>query len=88
MYLGIGKVAIMFGVSVSTLRRWDEANLLSASYRTAGGHRRYKLIKILMFCRIVRKIVPDSSQIQHLSVQVVSYARVSSSRQKEDLKRQ
>jgi len=88
MYLGIGKVATMIGVSVSTLRRWDEGNLLSASYRTAGGHRRYKLIKILMYCRNIRKSVPDSRQIPSSIVRVVSYARVSSSRQKEDLKRQ
>ena len=44
MYLAIRKVATMIGVSVSTLRRWDEVNLLVASYRTVGGHRRYKLI--------------------------------------------
>ena len=88
MYLGIGKVATMIGVSISTLRRWDNDNLLSASYRTAGGHRRYKLIKILMFCKNIKTNIPDFNQVQQSLVRVVSYARVSSSRQKEDLKRQ
>ena len=37
MYLGIGKVATMIGVSHPTLRRWDEANSFSASYKTLGG---------------------------------------------------
>ena len=88
MSLGIGKVATMIGVSISTLRRWDNDNSLSASYRTVGGHRRYKLIKILIFCRNIGKIGPDFDQIQQSSVRVVSYARVSSSRQREDLQRQ
>jgi len=88
MYLGIGKVAAMIGVSVSTLRRWDETNVFSASYRTAGGHRRYKLVKILLFCKNIRKILSSSYQIPKTSLRVVSYARVSSSRQREDLKRQ
>ena len=88
MYIGIRKVVTMIGVSISTLRRWDNDNLLSASYRTAGGHRRYKLIKILMFCKNIKTNIPDFNQVQQSLVRVVSYARVSSSRQKEDLKRQ
>ena len=88
MYLGIGKVASMIGVSISTLRRWDTASLLSASYRTAGGHRRYKLVKILLFCKNLGITLPVSDQMQNSSLRVVSYARVSSSKQKEDLQRQ
>ena len=88
MYLGIGKVASMIGVSISTLRRWDNANLLVASYRTVGGHRRYKLVKILLFCKSIAIKISDSNQIQHAMVCVISYARVSSSKQREDLKRQ
>ena len=88
MYLPIGKVATMIGVSISTLRRWDETNIFSASYKTVGGHRRYKLVKILLFCNNIRKILPGSDQIPNKTLCVVTYARVSSSRQKDDLKRQ
>jgi len=70
MYLGIGKVATMIGVSISTLQRWDNDNLLSASYRTAGGHRRYKLIKILMFCKNIKTNIPDFNQVQQSLVRV------------------
>ena len=88
MYLAIGKVATMIGVSISTLRRWDEANTFSASYHTVGGHRRYKLVKILLFCKNIGKFLPNSDQIPSTTLRVVTYARVSSSRQREDLKRQ
>ena len=88
MYLGIGKVAAMIGVSISALRRWDGTNVLSTSYRTAGGHRRYKLVKILLFCKNIVRILSSSYQIPQTSLRVVTYARVSSSRQKEDLRRQ
>ena len=88
MYLRIGKVATMIGVSISTLRRWDETNIFAASYKTVGGHRRYKLVKILLFCNNIRKILPGSDQIPNKTLRVVTYALVSSSRQKDDLKRQ
>ena len=71
MYLGIGKVAVMIGVSISTLRRWDKINVLSASYRTAGGHRRYKLVKILLFCKNIGRILSSSHQIPETSLRVV-----------------
>ena len=88
MYLAIGKVATMIGFSISTLRRWDEANTFSASYHTVGGHRRYKLVKILFFCKNIGKFLPNSDQIPSTTLRVVTYARVSSSRQREELKRQ
>ncbi len=78
----------MIGVFISTLRRWDKINVFSASYKTAGGHHRYKLVKILLFCKNVKKFLSSSRQIPGISLRDVSYARVSSSRQREDLKRQ
>lgn len=38
-YLKIAQVAQMLGVSVMTVRRWDE---VLCPVRTAGGHRRYR----------------------------------------------
>ena len=38
--LSIGEVADLFGVNVSTIRRWDDAGKLHA-IRTPGGQRRF-----------------------------------------------
>lgn len=45
MYLPIGDVARRAGVSVDTIREWDKAGRIK-SYRTAGGHRRFRLADI------------------------------------------
>jgi len=79
MYISIGKVSKLIGTSISTLRRWDTENYLNSDYRTKGNHRRYNYHTILQFLGIVK---------EKKDVNVVIYARVSSSRQKEDLKRQ
>lgn len=39
-HLRVGEVARAFGVSVSTVRRWDRVGLLN-SWRTPGGQRRF-----------------------------------------------
>ena len=88
MYLSIGKVAKLMDVSVSTLRRWDNDTVLSASYKTCGGHRRYKLTKILIFCSQIGRTIRGSANQSDIRVRAITYARVSSARQKEDLKRQ
>lgn len=46
MYLSIGQVSEMIGVSISTLRRWEYEQRLVAAFRTLGGHRRYQLASI------------------------------------------
>ncbi len=43
--VGIGEAAQVLGVSITTLRRWEAAGRLSAEH-TAGGHRRYDLVKL------------------------------------------
>jgi excisionase family DNA binding protein len=73
----IGEAAKLSGVSVTTLRRWEEDGKLVAE-RTAGNQRRYWLSQINP--SLVRK---------QLDVKLtVAYARVSSHDQKEDLERQ
>ncbi len=79
MYISIGQVSKLAGVSVSTLRRWDVDNYLNSDYRTSGNHRRYNYKKILQFLGIVKK---------ENTINVAIYARVSSSKQRDDLKRQ
>lgn len=41
MFLSIGAAALLLGVSVVTLRRWEKSSQLVPSHRTLGGHRRY-----------------------------------------------
>lgn len=78
-YVSISIAAKTLGVSIQTLRRWDEEGALVAD-RTPKNHRRYDL----------SKITPE--QIHKLDSQdqrkTIAYARVSSHDQKEDLIRQ
>ena len=74
----IKQAANQLGVSVSTLRRWDETGVLVAQ-RTPKGHRRYDLSKINP--NLTRNKVEQQRK-------TIAYARVSSHEQKSDLQRQ
>ena len=74
----IKQAANQLGVSVSTLRRWDETGVLVAQ-RTPKGHRRYDLSKINP--NLTRNKVEQQRK-------TIAYARVSSHEQKPDLQRQ
>ena len=80
MNISIGQAAEVIGVSISTLRRWEEEELFKPDFRTKGGHRRYDL------SRIEREFLNKSSSEDKRKV--VAYARVSSHDQKADLVRQ
>ena len=88
MFVRISQVAQMVGVSPSTLRRWDKDKNLSACFRTIGGHRRYSLKKLLTFSKQIPEITKPSTQKKAPPTRVVTYARVSSSKQRTDLTRQ
>lgn len=76
MKYSVNKASEILGVSISTLRRWEDEGLLIAE-RTPGGHRRYDSSKLTRF---VNK--KENKRI------TIAYARVSSNDQKEDLNRQ
>ena len=78
-YVSIRVAAKTLGVSIQTLRRWDEEGTLVAD-RTPKNHRRYDLSKITP-----EQIHKPDSQLQW---KTIAYARVSSHDQKEDLIRQ
>ena len=44
--VSIGRAAMLLGVSVVTMRRWDKNDVITPAYRTAGNHRRYRLSDI------------------------------------------
>ena len=76
--VGIGEAASALGVSITTLRRWEASGKLKAEH-TAGGHRRYDLVKLKP--ELFHAASADNRR-------TVAYARVSSHDQKEDLERQ
>jgi putative resolvase len=72
-YISIGEMAKRLGVSISTLRRWEDEGRAPPSVRTEGKQRRYEI----------------KDEKPSLSIRkTIAYARVSSHDQKEDLKRQ
>jgi len=77
MKTSIGKAAKELGVSRDTLRRWEKSGKIVAE-RTARGHRRYNLARLL-------GVSPRNTQRTR---KTIAYARVSSHDQKEDLLRQ
>ena len=85
MYLRIGQVAWMLGLSVSTLRRWDDRQVLAASYKAVGGHRRYDLRSVQMWLKktsLGGENFDEEVGRGETRTQVVVYARVSASKQK------
>jgi putative resolvase len=78
--ISIGQAALLLGVCVSTLRRWEKAGYFSSSCRTPGGHRRYDIKALQAAFLGINE--PKESKI------VVGYARVSSHDQLADLERQ
>lgn len=73
--IGINEASKQLGVSISTLRRWDETGVLVAE-RTPKGHRRYD----------VNKLHPNFyHNLPIPNRKTVGYARVSSHDQKDDL---
>ena len=71
--ISISEASKLLGVSQKTIRVWEGEGKIT-SFRTAGGHRRYK--------------VSDLIKYNTDKLLTVAYARVSSNDQKEDLKRQ
>ena len=77
MKASIGVAAKQLGVSQDTLRRWERAGKIAVE-RTARGHRRFDLSKLLGRSQVK----PNAKQ------HTLAYARVSSHDQKSDLDRQ
>lgn len=81
-FVAIGKIASIFSISLVTLRRWDKSGSMKASFRTAGGHRRYSIRKV------ARALGIQTTKAAKKAALNILYSRVSSSDQKADLDRQ
>lgn len=74
-FIKIGEAAKVLGISIQTLRRWEESGYLVPDRKTKGGTRYYRLDKL------INKEIFENEL-------TVAYARVSSHDQKKDLERQ
>ena len=68
----------ILGVTPQTLRNWDKTGKLKPHHTSANGYRYYSQEQIDAFLRVAKK----AERI------VIGYCRVSSAKQKDDLKRQ
>src|SRR5262245_14482439 len=74
-FIKIGEAAKFFGVSIQTLRRWEETGYLIPARKTNGKTRYYNLDQLSRKKKVEKGLT-------------IAYARVSSHDQKEDLKKQ
>jgi predicted site-specific integrase-resolvase len=74
--ISISEVSKLTGVTIKTLKIWDNYGKLKAKYKTAGGHRRYDLDDIESFLGI-----NDIEQNSNRNVFI--YCRVSTKKQQE-----
>lgn len=74
--LTIKEASEFLGVAISTLRRWEDENRIKP-VRTEGGHRRYDKSMLISL----------KNKRENIKL-TIGYCRVSSSDQREDLKRQ
>lgn len=87
--MSIQKASKMLGVTVKTLKIWDDENKLKSSYRTAGGHRRYKLSdieefvgkmrdshkRVFIYCRVSTKKQSDSGNLSRQEERLSEYCQ-------------
>jgi Predicted site-specific integrase-resolvase len=74
----IGQFSKLTGISISTLRMWDKKGILKPEFKTPRGERRYSEAQL-------QQILQKKSDAPRINV---GYARVSSKKQEDDLKRQ
>lgn len=82
----IGVAAIILGVCIKTLRRWDKSKKILC-FRTLGGHRRFSIKELK---RVLNHKVGKNEQKKSAPQNCAIYARVSSHKQNKrgDLERQ
>ena len=78
-YYSIGEFAKLIGKTEQTLRNWDKNNILKPAYVAPSGFRYYSDEQLNRILGINKVVKPKK---------VIGYCRVSSQKQKDDLKRQ
>ena len=78
-FYAIGEFSKLIGKTPQTLRNWDKKGVLKPHHITASGYRYYSQEQLNHFLGI---------QGKQLDKKIIGYCRVSSGKQKDDLKRQ
>jgi predicted site-specific integrase-resolvase len=89
--ISISEVSKLTGVTVKTLKIWDNEGLLKAKYKTAGGHRRYdsdeiekyigndkskeKERNVFVYCRVSTKKQQESGNLQRQKERLIKYCK-------------
>jgi len=76
-HISIGGVCRILGISLSTAYRWIKAGTLVPAFMTCGGHRRFR-----------RRSIEEIIEAKPRELRGATYARVSSSDQRQDLETQ
>ena len=87
--ISISEASKLTGVTVKTLKIWDNEGLLKAKYKTVGGHRRYdsddiekyigndiskeKERNVFVYCRVSTKKQQESGNLQRQKERLVKY---------------
>ena len=86
--INIQKASKLLGVTVKTLKIWDGENKLKPAYRTAGGHRRYRLSdieaftgsnaasnkeRVFIYCRVSTKKQAESGNLERQEERLLRY---------------
>ena len=87
--ISISEVSKLTGVTVKTLKIWDNEGKLKAKYKTSGGHRRYDLEDIekflgnntiqvsdrnvFIYCRVSTKKQADSGNLLRQKERLIQY---------------
>jgi len=87
--LSVQEVSDMLGVTVKTLKIWDEEGKLKASYRTPGGHRRYSIavideflgkdrmntFNVFIYCRVSTRKQKESGNLTRQVERLLQYCQ-------------
>lgn len=89
--ISISEASKLTGVTVKTLKIWDNEGLLKAKYKTAGGHRRYdsddiekyigndiskgKERNAFVYCRVSTKKQQEAGNLQRQKERLVKYCK-------------
>lgn len=89
--ISISEASKLTGVTVKTLKIWDNEGLLKAKYKTAGGHRRYdsddieryigndiskdKERNVFIYCRVSTKKQEEAGNLQWQKERLIKYCK-------------
>jgi excisionase family DNA binding protein len=69
-WLSLSGAARLLGVHPSTVRLWSDKGVLP-TYRTSGGHRRYRRDEVLLWARTARQVKVEPESVMQMAMKNV-----------------